>query len=784
MPEKNKKTIVLLDAHAIIHRAYHALPDFSSSKGEPTGALYGLVTMILKIANELKPDNIIACYDLPGATYRHVAYEEYKSGRKKTDSELVSQLKKSWEIFQAFGIPIYSKESFEADDILGTISYRLKKDKNINVIIASGDMDTMQLVDGDRVKVYTLKKGIRDTILYNEKAVVERFGFKPELLPDFKGLRGDPSDNIIGVQGIGEKTATTLIQNFGTIENMYKVLKKDRSKFEEKGIKERMIKLLEENEDEALFSKTLATIQCNVPIDIQIPESNWKESIDFKKLESLFAELDFRTLSQGVKEAVSGKKEDKETLFGKGVDEEEIEETAIALWLLNSNIINPEIEDILTFSRTQSFLEAKKNILKKLEEEGLIDVYENIEKPLIKIVKKMKDRGVKIDFKYLENLSVQYHKELSKLEKKIWKHAGVEFNINSPKQLGEILFEKMDLKIKNQKLTGKGVKSTKESELEKMKDLHPIIEDILEYREFSKLLTTYIDNLPKMLDEKGRLHAKFSQTGTTTGRMSSNNPNLQNIPNKTELGKRIRKAFVSDTGFKLVAFDYSQIELRIAAILSGDKKLIQTFKEGGDVHEAVASEIFGVSKDRVSGEMRSQAKVINFGILYGMGINALRGNLKTDRKQAQEFYNKYFEKFSELRDYLENVKAETKRKGYTETFFGRRRYFQGINSSIPFIRASNERMAINAPIQGTQADIVKISMKEIDNYIKRKKVEKDIFLLIQVHDELIYEVKENRVESFSSDVIKIMENILNIKETKGIPLKVNHYSGFSWGEMK
>ena len=343
---------------------------------------------------------------------------------------------------------------------------------------------------------------------------------------------------------------------------------------------------------------------------------------------------------------------------------------------------------------------------------------------------------------------MEYHKELDILEKKITGYAGEKFNVNSPKQLGETLFVKMGLKTKNHKKTGGGALSTKESELEKMRGLHPIIPLILEYRELQKLLTTYIDNIPTMLGEDGRLHTSFLQAGTTTGRMSSQNPNLQNIPNKTELGRNIRKSFIAEDGFKLVAFDYSQMELRIAAFLSGDEKLVEIFKKGEDVHTAVASEVFGVPFDKVDKEMRRQAKVINFGIIYGMGINALRQNLGTDRENAQKFYNEYFKKFAGLAEYLEKVKNETYKKGYTETFFSRRRYFEGLNSPLPYIRASAERMAINAPIQGTGADIVKLAMFKVDEYLRNKNLLEDARLLLQVHDELLFEIRESLVKRY------------------------------------
>ncbi len=791
------KRLVLLDAHAILHRAYHALPDFSSSKGEPTGALYGMSTMLLKIIKDFNPDYIIACYDLPQPTHRHEVYDEYKAGRKKTDDALVAQLIRSKDIFVAFNIPIYSHPGFEADDVLGTIVKELKENKGVDIIIASGDMDTMQLVDDKKVQIYTLKKGINDTILYDEEAVVTRFGFKPQFLPDYKGLSGDPSDNIIGIKGIGDKTATTLIQKFGTIEEMYKTLKKDPAALEKEGIKPRIIELLKEHEEDALFSKMLATIRLDAPILFSLPEQTWREGVDVEKILTIFSDLDFKTIGARVKELFSAGKtgvvaggETKSShqpslneLFTEQVNPIELQEVKVALSVLDPSNGDPAVDDILRYANTKSFVQAKEFVMAELKKQQLMGVYENIEKPLIPIVQKMHDRGIVVDADYLKKLSKEYHVELSSLEQKIWKEAGEEFNINSPKQLGEILFEKLALSVKNHKKTSLGVKSTKESELEKMRGLHPVIDHILHYRELQKLLSTYIDSLPMALAKDGRLHTTFLQIGAATGRMSSNNPNLQNIPIKSDLGKKIRNAFVSAEGFELVSFDYSQIELRVAAIMSGDPKLIEIFKNGGDVHTAVASQVFGVAPEAVDHEMRRRAKVINFGILYGMGVNALKANLGTDRAEAQKFYDAYFNTFSVLGQYMENIKAEVSRRGYTETLFGRKRYFPEINSRLPYIRAMAERMAINAPVQGTAADLIKIAMINLDRYFVDQGFEKNVFTLLQVHDELVFEVKESVVKKVMPEIKRIMESVLTLEQSRGVPIVANGRVGKNWGEM-
>ncbi|MBU1557729.1 hypothetical protein KKC45_02100 [Patescibacteria group bacterium] len=784
--QKQNKKLVLLDAHAIIHRAYHALPDFSSAKGEPTGALYGTILMITKIIEDLNPDYMVACYDLPDTTFRKEIYEDYKAGRKETDSELVHQLIRSKDIMDVFNIPIYEKAGFEADDILGTIVEQTKN-KKIDIIIASGDLDTMQLVHNNKVQVYTLKKGIKDTILYNEKAVTEKMGFGPELIPDYKGLSGDPSDNIKGIPGIGSKTATNLIQNFGSVEDIYKKLKKDEEAFKKIKITPRMIGLLKDGEGEATFSKELATIRLDVPIKFELPKGSWREGADFEKINALLRDFGFRSLVEKLKQIFGIENGKTEVINLEPIipgDEKEVEKIAIALWLCNSNMTTPKIEDILNYANTHDFEIAEKKILKELKEKKLEKVYQEIELPVISVLKKMKERGIRVNKKYLQELSKKYHIELDKLQKNIWKQAGEEFNINSPKQLGEVLFDRMGIVLKNHKKTSTGAKSTNVAVLEQLREENPIVEEILKYREFQKLLSTYIDNIPDMLDGENRLHSSFLQAGTTTGRMASQEPNLQNIPTKTELGRNIRNAFIASEGFKLVAFDYSQIELRLAALLSGDEKLIEIFRKGEDIHSAVSSIVFEVPLDKVDKTMRRQAKVINFGILYGMGINSLAKALGTKRAEAQKFYNEYFEKFPQLAEYIDGIKADTKELGYTKTHFGRRRYFEGIKSKVPFIRAMAERMAINAPIQGTSADMIKIAMGKIDKYLDKQGLSEEAFVLLQVHDELIFEISEDSVEKIAPEIEKIMEEIIPLEEAKGIKFEVNVSTGDNWGELK
>jgi len=416
------------------------------------------------------------------------------------------------------------------------------------------------------------------------------------------------------------------------------------------------------------------------------------------------------------------------------------------------------------------------------------EVYEHIEKPLIPVLRAMEERGVLIDSKVLKGLAKEYHAELQLLEKAIYKAAGHEFNISSPKQLGDVLFDELALTPQGtgqrQKKTATGQRSTRESELEKIRDLHPIVGQILEYRELKKLLSTYIDNLPPLLDAKHRLHTEFLQTGTTTGRMASQNPNLQNIPLHSERGRAIRRAFIAPSGFTLVALDYSQIELRLAAILSGDEKLCSIFRAGRDVHREVAAMVFGIAPESVDLEMRRRAKVINFGILYGMGVNALRAQLSSTTAEAHQFLDDYFHTFTTLAEYLEKTKGFARKHGYTETLFGRRRQFPEMKSTLPYVRAQAERMAINAPLQGTQADIIKLAMVAIDTMLVDEGVREDAHLLLQVHDELVYEIKNERLPALAGRIKGIMESVMEGQETRGVPIEASMKTGPDWGSME
>ncbi len=790
--EKKVQKLMLLDMHAILHRGYHGMPDFRASTGEHTGALYSLVSLLVSANNELHPDHIIACYDLPKPTIRHKAFKDYKAGRSKTDDELIEQIKNSRELLTSLSIPFYELEGYEADDLLGTI-VKMTEKTGEEVIVVTGDMDTLQLVDEHRVKVFTPKRTIKETILYDEQKVVEKYGFASDLLPDYKGLRGDPSDNIPGIKGIGEKTATIIISTFGDLDNVYAELDKGDEKFLAAGLKERMIGLLREGRDAAFFSKMLGEILLDAPIDFVIPEKTWTESLNLELIDLALDRWQFKTLKMRLRQSLGlvAPEPTQAALLAQSaemnVDEGERQRAEIMLYVLDSSKTHPDLESIFEHTNTRDFGVAYDRLEKEIKDRKLEYVYESIELPLIPIIESMHTKGIELDTKVLKKLSKKYHTEHTKLEKEIYAMAGREFNINSPKQLAEILFDEMEISTKGLKKTATGARSTRESELEKLRAENEIVDFILEYRELQKLLSTYIDVFGPMMGDDGRLHTTFVQTGTTTGRLSSKDPNLQNIPIRTERGRKIRDAFVAAEGYTLLACDYSQIELRIAAMLSGDKALIEIFQSGGDIHTAVAARMFGIEEDQVDKEMRRKAKTINFGILYGMGVTSLHKGLGKDtvtRAEAQAFLDSYFATFGRLAAYLEETKQFARDNGYTETLFGRRRHFRDITSKVPFLRAAAERMAINAPIQGTQADLTKLAMVKVSEWIDKEGVDHDVRLLLQIHDELILEVKTEKVAEVAKDIKTIMESILTDKQTLLVPVIADASAGPDWGSLE
>jgi len=839
------KKLILIDGNALVHRAFHALPPLTSPRGIVTNAVFGFSSILLKTIKEMKPDYIAAAFDLAAPTFRHKEFAEYKIHRERAPDELYNQKPPVKDVLNAFGVPVYEKQGYEADDLIGTLATETKKNKDVQVVIATGDLDTLQLVEGEKVVVFTPKKGMNDTIIYDERAVMTRYGLKPGQLNDYRGLKGDPSDNIPGVPGIGEKTAADLIQKFGSLDGLYECLEGQKPELKAKNkISDKLAERLLENKGKAYFSKQLSTLVIDLDTDFSLGKADWRKNMDQSKIETLFKDLGFNSLLKRLQEiglpeqsamafeketpdigeldfdpdknniyiADAGDKKIQEniiaspdvvlighdlkglfkSLVGRGVHtKNKIFDTKIAAYLLNPDLREYDFDKMyyLEFKETPNedpdkkpayLWKLKEHLWEKMKSANLIKIFEDIEMPLIKVLAEMELNGIKIKTETLKKLLVSTSKELAKLEGKIYKLAGASFNINSPSQLGEILFSKLQIKGRVRR-TGGGAMSTAAPELEKLRDEHPIIDLILQYRELQKLKTTYIEPFPLLVDKSdGRLHTTYNQTGTATGRLASQDPNLQNVPIRTALGQEFRKAFVAERGYCLLSLDYSQIELRIVAHIAQDEKMIEAFRNGEDVHTRTAAEIFEVVPEKVTKEMRRQAKVLNFGIIYGMGPLGFARAAGVDRQRAREFITKYLDDFSGVARYMEKTKEEAHRDGFVETLFGRRRQLLDIYSTIPQVQAQAERMAINHPIQGTAADLMKMAMTRVHDFIHRNLKEGEAKMLLQVHDELVCEVKEKLITQIASELKKIMESVYQLD----VPLIVDVKYGNNWQEIE
>ncbi|MBU0722255.1 DNA polymerase I [Patescibacteria group bacterium] len=942
MANLKKEKFMIIDGNALIHRSFHALPPLTTKSGEMVNAVYGFTTVLLKALREFQPDYIALTLDRKEKTFRHEQYEKYKANRIKAPDELYEQIPKVKKIAQAFNIPIYELAGYEADDLIGTLTKKV--DSSVEKILVTGDLDTLQLID-ENTKVFTMKRGLTDSVLYDIEAVKQRYGLSPGQIIDFKALRGDPSDNIPGVKGIGEKTAIELLQKFGTLEEVYKYVDEMKSeKLENKKIKKRILGLLIEFREDAFLSKKLATIKCDVPLKFELSDANFS-SFDREQVAKIFNDFEFKSLlprlynlaganlnkqflqtNKTIYPVVANKfdrdktmfkyclvdsddkfnkfikqlKEQKEFAF----DTETVDCDSIAAELLgisfswkageayyikiesqkskvksqnlfdyNKNTdfldnkwleelklifedekikkyghnIKYDIEvmaslkinvngvagdsmiasylldpgsrkhglDTVTFSELNfqkitkndllgagrdkvSFSEVPldklyvyscedvdftfrliKKLMLKLKEEKLLNLFLEVEMPLVKVLAQMEIYGIKIDKKVLAKIKQKVDKKICQAVNKIYELAKEKFNINSTQQLRKILFEKLEIPTAGVTKTKTGL-STGADELVKLKDQHPIIILIQEYRELAKLSSTYIEALPKLVNSKtGRIHTSFNQTITATGRLSSTEPNLQNIPIKTELGKEIRKTFIADAGYQLLSLDYSQIELRLAAHMSGDKKMINDFQKGVDIHQATAAAIHEVALSEVTPEMRQQAKATNFGILYGQGPHGLSQNANIPFARAKEFIEQYFKVYQEVKLFIDKTIESARCQGYTETLFHRRRYVPEINSSILQVKKTAERMAINTPLQGTAADIIKVVMIRVQELIKKNYQSGEIKMLLQVHDELVFEVKESLIKKIAVEIKDIMENVIKLK----IPLIVEAKAGNNWGQM-
>jgi len=907
MPNQ-KKLLLLFDGHALVHRAFHAMPSLSVSRtGEPVGAVYGFASMLLKVLAELKPTHWAMALDSPAPTFRHEKFEKYKAQRPPAPDELKVQFARVKELIKAFNLPSFEVPGYEADDIIGTIS-RKASEQGMDTIIVTGDTDTLQLVS-PHVRVLTPKPGkpFSDTVIYDEEAVQKRYELTPGQLPDFKGLKGDPSDNIPGVRGIGEKTATKLIHAFGSIEGIYKHIDEvTPAKTQE---------VLRQNEHDARQSKELVTIDTDMPIDFNVDACH-VSAYERSKVTELFRELEFSSLlaklpdtmvedekaspaaTQIVKEVIDYRIVDTAEALDKVVDALSHAEsfvfdvettsmlarqaalvgislsvvpskawyvpvghnsgkqlsvqhvldklrplledsrtpkvahngkydmtvlqkhklnvqglsfdTMIAAYLLGekslglkplafsklgiemtpiSNLIGSgakqismawvDIPKVAEYSCADSDMTIRLSELldKELKAQGLWKLFAEVEMPLLPVLLRMETNGVALDTTRLREMSWSMSERMAKLENEIYKNVGHAFNINSTQQLGAILYE--ELKLPRTRKTKSGY-STEASVLEALKGVHPIIELLLEYRQLSKLKSTYIDALPALIDpDTGRVHTSFNQTGTVTGRLSSSDPNLQNIPIRSEEGKQVRKAFIAEKESSLLlAADYSQIDLRVLAHLSQDPRLVNAFLQGEDIHATTASQVFGVPLSEVTRDMRRLAKTVNFGVIYGMSEYGLEQATELSREQAAQFIKAYFEKYSGVKEYLARTKKEAAKNGYVQTVLGRRRYIPEINSTNAQVRMAAERMAINMPVQGTSADIIKVAMIQLQHEMDEQRLEAK--MILQVHDELLFELPREEEEKLKELVFRIMPDAIKLS----VPVKVDIKTGRSWGDME
>lgn len=881
-----KKKIFLIDGNSFCYRAFYAIRALSTSKGQPTNAVYGVVAMINKIIKSEKPDLFAVAFDLKGPTHRHEKYEKYKAHRKPMPDDLVSQMPVIKDVIRAYRIPIFELEGFEADDVLATLAKRAEKE-GFEVFIVTGDKDALQLVD-ENIKVYNPQG---DGLIYDEEAVKAKYGISPCQMTDLMSIMGDSSDNIPGILGIGEKGARELISEFGSLENLLQNIDKVKSVAKRK--------LIEEHKEEAVLSKDLATVVKDLELNVDFNELAVKGP-DTDKLVDLFKELEFKALlkdlipqgalkseyslidSKSKMDALIGSlkkqkeftldlettsadpmiarpvgisfsweeeracyvpfnlseemsadkvlaamrsvlEDDKVKKIGQNIKYDYIVlqnagikmkgisfDTMIASYLLNPSKPNHNLgdisieylnhrmqsiegligkgKDVITMDQVE--IEKVKNYscedsdvtfrLKRifetaLKEAGLDELFSNIEVPLLEVLAAMETAGVKVDTKYLEKISGEMEGSLKIHQKKIFEIAGEEFNVNSPKQLQKILFEKMKMPIVKRTKTGP---STDEEVLTQLAASYPLAAEILRFREFSKLKSTYVDALPGLINNNtGKIHTSFNQTVTATGRLSSSRPNLQNIPVKTDEGKKIRRAFIAEKkGHILLAADYSQIELRVLAHLSGDENLIRAFKEDKDIHKFTAALIYSLDEKDITDDMRSSAKTVNFGIVYGMGPFKLSKDLAITIDAAKSFIENYFSRYPGVKNYLDNKILEARKLKYVTTLMSRRRYVPEISSENIRIRNFAERTAVNTPIQGSAADIIKMAMINIHKELAGFRS----MMIMQVHDELVFDVKEDELKKVALIVKSGMENVVKLD----VPMKVHLEIGENWLDME
>lgn len=874
----SKERLLILDGNSLLYRAFYAMPALTNSEGIYTNAVYGFTNMLFKMIEDIEPDYIVTAFDRAAPTFRHVEYDEYKAGRKKMPDELGMQFPIVKDLLQKMAINIFEIDGYEADDLIGTLSVFAEKN-NIEVYIVTGDKDALQLAT-DNVKIVINKKGMTEKEVYDKNRMIEEFGVTPKQFIDVKGLMGDKSDNIPGVPGVGEKTAFKLIKEYGSIENLLQNLENVSGK----KLKENLI----ENSEQAIFSKKLATIITDVPVDMNLESIKSKKEYDNKGLKELFHKLQFKSLlskidtmneqdnieekavinmeyttiedlikltelindikekvfltfklkdvnvyskleieyifiihnskyyiiniselmnkdsnetirvlktlfeNEEIKKVSHGLKNVYTALNKLNIDLKSVEfDSEIAAYLIDSSkseySLKTLIEDFINETVSGENLELEINSLamlpkvyeeekKIIEELNMNDLLYEIEQPLTKAISIMECAGFKIHREKLDELGENFKEEIDSTSKSIYEMSDEIFNINSPKQLGKILFEKLDLPVIKKTKTGY---STNAEVLEALKDKHPIIEKIIYYRQLTKLYSTYIEGLKAVIDTDGKIHSSFNQTVTTTGRLSSTEPNLQNIPIKYEMGRAIRKVFIPENENSLIlSADYSQIELRVLAHISQDENLINAFKKHSDIHTITASEVFGVPIDEVTSTMRGNAKAVNFGIVYGIGDFSLAQDLNITKAEAKKYIDNYLERYPKVKEYMDNVINEAENKQYVTTILNRRRFIPEISASNKILKALGKRLAMNAPIQGSAADIIKLAMVNVYEELTKRSLKSK--LILQVHDELILNVYKDELDEVTTLVKKEMEEVLDLS----VPLEVDINIGETWYEAK
>lgn len=717
------KRLVLIDGNALIHRAYHATPPLTTSKGELVNAIYGFTLLLLKGIADLKPEYLAVAWDMKGKTFRHTAYAEYKGKRGPSDEALSNQYDRVHQVTGAFSIPEFKLPGFEADDLVGALARQaVKKDKSLEVVIITGDRDIMQLID-QKTKVLMPRKTLQDVGLYGREEFLARYGFEPANLVDYKALAGDASDNIPGVPGIGEVSATKLIQQYTTLENVYKHLEE---------LPERQRKLLEEGRASAKQSKSLATIETQIPIKLDLPACQVHQ-FDHKRVVALFEELEFKSLISRIPGITGGK-----SIKGiKGIKPLDTRDTS-----------KPHDTSNLTME---------------------------LDAQVEQVLQRMSQHGVLIDLKFLKKFGASLKQQLIKIEKEIYATVGHQFNLNSPKQLAPVLFDELKLPVVRKTKTGR---STDEETLNELSSSHPVVPLILRYRQLFKLISTYIDALPRFVKEDGRVHSTFNVEGAASGRLSSVDPNLMNIPVRGTLGGEMRKAFVAPKGKVLLGVDYSQIDLRVMAHLSNDLGLTKAFREGLDIHLLTASKIFKVPLDKVTREQRGVGKTMNFATLYGQGPHALSRTLGVEYRVAQGYIAEYFAQFPKVKQWMQTTLERAYKNGYVQTIWGRRRYMPELLAQSRMMRSHGERAAVNHPVQGTSSDMIKKAMVEIQKQLSIFNVQ--CSMVLQIHDELLFECDPKSVIEVGKMVKAKMEGAIELS----VPVVAEAKSGPNWGEMQ